>query len=211
MNEDKRQAFVKSAVALALGVISIGAVFAGFVYAPPGPSTFQIHDVYTRMHLALSLFWLSSIIIAVISSGLLLRESALIKKSALTAGVLAAIPLLLYFSHEPALNRGAQKRTMADMRVIGGVLEETHKHRGSYPHIRTVAELSRLVGKPLPNLDVWNYEFKIQITDSGYRIVSLGSDGKEDPSQAPGPTINFTDDIIFANGAFVRFPEGAQN
>ena len=118
-----------------------------------------------------------------------------------------------------AMNRSRQKRTMADMRTIASAWEARATDVNSYAignkDVRA-AELARVLEpkyvRTLPRIDAWGSEFVLSIADQGqtYAIRSLGSDRRADRDpNLSGPTTKFTDDIVFSNGAFVRYPEAA--
>jgi type II secretory pathway pseudopilin PulG len=130
-----------------------------------------------------------------------------------------AIPNLLN-----AIDRGRQKRTMADMRTIAVAMESYAQDRGVYPSANSVDELRfALVPtylRSLPAQDGWQQDLRVRVwqADRGsagpdsYAIISAGKGGafeSEDLSQyRSGPTTNFSDDIVFANGSFFRSPAG---
>jgi hypothetical protein len=51
--------------------------------------------------------------------------------------------------------------------------------------------------------------YNVDIALSKYNIMSYGRNGTADPENC-GTTTNFNDDIIFSNGTFIQWPEGAQ-
>jgi type II secretory pathway pseudopilin PulG len=144
-----------------------------------------------------------------------------------------AVPNLLQ-----ARSRSRQKQTMADMRTIATAWEARATDVNSYsvgaeyntrvpatmiPAERrvTTAELARALEptyiRKLPSVDGWGTEFRLATAGyeksgkaQAYVIRSLGSDGRPDRvANLSGPTTNFSDDIIYANGSFVRYPESA--
>ena len=70
--------------------------------------------------------------------------------------------------------------------------------------------------RQLPALDGWNHPFEFRIGDhdkhgqaQGYAIRSLGRDSKADTFlYTSHATRNFDEDLVYANGSFVWFPEG---
>ena len=143
-------------------------------------------------------------------------------------GILAAIaiPNLL-----TAMQRSKQKRTMADMRSIATAWEaratDTNRYNAagglSLPTITIgTTALSGILCptymKQLPAKDGWGntwifaMDASLNATTAAqvYMIRSKGKDNATDSPTAPGPTTNFNDDIIYSNGSFLRFPEGAQ-
>jgi len=133
-----------------------------------------------------------------------------------------------------AVNRGRQRRTMADMRTIATALEARADDTGSYsfgpagrekPPVEQrirLADLARALEpkyvRKLPLTDGWGTAFQVTLSDyddagrpQTYVIRSLGSDGRPDHTLklASGVTTNFADDLIYSNGSFIRYPEAA--
>jgi general secretion pathway protein G len=138
-----------------------------------------------------------------------------------------------------ARNRSRQKRTMADIRSIATAWEARATSINSYSvgaqrnspmgaSVRmqaeqrvTTAELARSLEptyiRKLPNADGWGAEFQFTTGDydtegqaQTYTIRSLGSDGRPDRiANLSGASTGFEDDIVYSNGSFIRFPEGA--
>ncbi len=119
------------------------------------------------------------------------------------AGILAAIAIPNYLT---AVQRSKQKRTMADIRAIATQAEAHATTYGQYP--KTV-DASR---------DGWDHPLRYECIAAdekecaGYSIASAGKDGVfEHPSNADyaeGTASRFDQDIVFANGSFVQYPEG---
>lgn len=125
-----------------------------------------------------------------------------------------AIPNLL-----GAVDRGAQKRTMENLRAVGLALEEYSVRTNRYPLLDGTAEdLQRaLVLKPgavLPATDGWRHPIRVHSTPDHYVVMSFGCCGQPDvPDPAryvAGPTSGYQDDIVFADGQFLRYPDGSQ-
>lgn len=147
-------------------------------------------------------------------------------------GILAAIaiPNLL-----TAMQRSKQKRTMADMRSIATAWEARATDTNSY----NAAGWSKLTGgaptaselmvqlsptyiRQFPNKDGWGNSW-LFTTDAAfpiagtaaqrYQIISGGRDGGAG-SDTGNPdntkTTDFDNDIVYENGNFVQWPEGAQ-
>ena len=108
-----------------------------------------------------------------------------------------------------AQNRSKQNRTMADMRSIATAVES---YEVDHPDWK--GDVTPSFGK-LPLKDGWNRPFHIQVwTDKdnnpSYRIWSAGRDGKRDTKWGnPAPTRNFDNDVVYENGTFTQYPEGA--
>lgn len=129
-------------------------------------------------------------------------------------GIIAAIaiPNLL-----AAIQRGKQKRSMADIRTIGNVVETFNIDYNRYPldasAVSTIAtEVVPDYIQRLPTVDGWNRA--IQYIAAGtqpqsYTIYSYGKDGDAE-SWTAGSTQYFEDDIVFSNGGFYQYPEGKQ-
>jgi general secretion pathway protein G len=134
-------------------------------------------------------------------------------------GILAAIaiPNLL-----TAMQRSRQKRTMADIRMIATALEAygTDHESEEYPP----GEFAESLGphlrptyiKTLPGLDGWGTGIRYTpLPNRGYMIRSAGGDKvfeHDSPDEyTPGATSHFDCDIVFANGEFVQYPEGAKS
>ncbi|MCX7895939.1 MAG: type II secretion system protein GspG [Thermoanaerobaculum sp.] len=124
-----------------------------------------------------------------------------------------------------AINRGRQRRTMADLRSIGTALEAYSVDFNFYPknsgagsvynQLRTYITPTYI--KKMPERDGWNRDNCVSISASftSYTLWSEARDG-DGTCGTPGligtggPTTNFDADIIFANGQFVQWPEGQQ-
>ncbi len=139
-------------------------------------------------------------------------------------GILAAIaiPNLL-----TAMQRSKQKRTMADMRTIATAWEaratDVNKYNAAGAATVTVliGEISGALAptyiKLLPPKDGWtnpwiftaDYGFNTTNAAQEYEVESKCKDNSDDTNVA-GATTNFNDDIVFSNGVFTSYPEGAQ-
>ncbi len=126
-------------------------------------------------------------------------------------GVLAAIVVPAALN---GLDKSRQKRTMADLRLLGSGIETYSIDHGSYP----VGDLSALdVLEPgymddLVRVDAWNHDLIYEGVSAEYTIGSPGKDGGASLglTGSGGPTKNFNDDIIFRLGSFIQWPEGTQ-
>lgn len=129
----------------------------------------------------------------------------------------------------PISPKDGQRRTMADLRSIGTAIESFSIDNNVYPRqdrdllpVELIQDrLSPVYIRTLPLKDAWGNEFLMWGTEGEYVIISLGADGA--PDQYYGftegntmefpfrrATSKFNDDIIFANGQFVQWPEGTQ-
>jgi type II secretory pathway pseudopilin PulG len=134
-------------------------------------------------------------------------------------GIIAAIAIPNLIT---AIDRGKQKRTMADMRTIAAAMEAYATDHGAYPQARSVHDLQDVLAptyvRVLPAQDAWLQDFRVRVWrgderstgPDSYAIVSAGKGGVfqfDDLSKyRSGPTTDFTADIVFANGSFFRFP-----
>jgi general secretion pathway protein G len=123
-----------------------------------------------------------------------------------------AIPTLLN-----AVDRGRQKRTMADLHTIATAIQA---YTIDFNHCPLAADISSLAAelngdyaKRLPTHDGWAHAFVYTGTAAaGYTVGSVGKDGGNTLSLegSGGPTSELDADIIYSNGQFLQWPEGAQ-
>jgi type II secretory pathway pseudopilin PulG len=121
-------------------------------------------------------------------------------------GIIAAIavPNLLN-----AVQRGKQKRTMADMRSLGNVMDTYEIDNKQYP--LDVDELKPKYLKNPPMLDGWGNPWVTTFGPREYTIVSLGKNGIPDGAAFYGGTTStFNDDIVYSSGKFIQYPDGKQ-
>ncbi len=135
-------------------------------------------------------------------------------------GVIAAIAIPNLLN---AMDRGKQKRTMADVRSLGTALETYAIDNTLYPSQASETDVaaSSLVSamepiymaKTTPR-DGWGFPLRYQSNGLVYSSGSLGKDGAAGGSLTMaglgGPTTNFDCDIVFREGMFVQWPEGVQ-
>jgi len=140
--------------------------------------------------------------------------------------VAIAIPNLLN-----AIQRAKQKRTMGDARSAGTAAEAYAVDFNNYPAAAAAAvtiptstfgdsatassfyfKVSPTYIRVLPVADGWSSYFLYGTTGNSQHYV-IWSNGKDGTNQAykGGATTNFNDDIIFVDGQFAQYPEGAQN
>jgi general secretion pathway protein G len=142
-------------------------------------------------------------------------------------GIIAgiAIPNLLV-----ALQRARQRRTMVDMRNLAMAWEARNVDAGRYNAAGTLAGLDQQIAmsnlntalsptyiKVLPIHDGWGYPFQAwssqgwgnAIPSLQYAVISPGRDGQFAVTETLGIVQNFDCDIIFSNGSFLAYPEGA--
>ena len=126
-------------------------------------------------------------------------------------GIIAAIAIPNLLN---AIDRGKQKRTMADMRSIGTAIESYAVDNNVYPNTTSMATLQTIVQtgaymKNMPTVDGWNNTFSVDTVSTQYTLLSTGKDGTGSTCTA-GTTNSFNDEICFINGQFLRYPAGSQ-
>ncbi len=126
-------------------------------------------------------------------------------------GIIAAIAIPNLLN---AIDRGKQKRTMADMRSIGTAIESYAVDNNLYPVATSVAQLTAAVQpiyiKTMPTKDGWSNDWSVTCTTADYTIASNGKDGTASGCVAGTLTSTFNADICFANGQFIQYPQGTQ-
>lgn len=144
-----------------------------------------------------------------------MRKAIPIVITLIVLGFLASIAVPNFLT---AMNRSRQKRSMADMRTIAMAWEARATDLKSYSvdssgHRISVDDLERALAptylRKLPRRDGWRYEFELQSAPDSYVVRSLGSDGRSDGLPYIGATTSFSQDLVFANGTFTQYPEGA--
>jgi type II secretory pathway pseudopilin PulG len=118
-----------------------------------------------------------------------------------------AVPNFLH-----ALNLAKQKRTMANIEVVGREIESYSTLHNTYPTATSMDELQALlkldIGDDSPTMDAWGRPILVQSRPTGYVLCSSGRDGGGcEMTGDGGPTTGFNDAIIYANGQFVQWPE----
>lgn len=97
-----------------------------------------------------------------------------------------------------AINKEKVLRTTADLRTLATALEAFRRERGFYIAADTnsalVDNLAPHYLSPIIRLDAWSREFEYKGTGSGYRLASLGPDGKPDTG----------DEVIIENGQLIK-------
>ena len=127
-------------------------------------------------------------------------------------GIIAAIAIPNLLN---AIDRGKQKRTMADLRSVGTAIESYSIDNNFYPIAANIGALATSV-EPLyirntPATDGWNKRIGVDCITTEYTLCSGGKDGAADcTGDGAGPMHEFTDSITFTNGQFVQWPEGSQ-
>jgi general secretion pathway protein G len=143
-------------------------------------------------------------------------------------GILAAIAIPNLLN---ALQRGKQKRTMADIRNLATAIESYNVDNNNYPDATScpaglptpvaLATTSFTLLKPTyialpPTVDGWGTALYYGVDGPHQQyIVASGGRDKSAPV-APtgtncGTTTDFNSDIIYSNGVFLVYPDGPQH
>jgi len=130
-------------------------------------------------------------------------------------GIIAAIAIPNLLN---AIDRGKQKRTMADMRSIGTATEEYSIDNNFYPIQSTQGAVAGTIAgvleptyiKKAPTNDGWNgsIQYGSDATGTGYTVRSFAKDASKNGNS--GQTSSFNCDIVFQGGVFVAWPQGIQ-
>lgn len=140
-------------------------------------------------------------------------------------GVLAAIAIPNLLN---AIQRAKQKRTVSDMRTLAVAIEAYHVDNSAFPtaacaggtytdpgSVLAAASFTHLsptyIALP-PLRDGWS-NYMVYNVDNGFSKYNIRSYGRNGVTNTVGcgSTTDFNDDILFSNGTFVQWPEGAQN
>ncbi len=140
-------------------------------------------------------------------------------------GILAAIAIPNLLN---AVQRGKQKRTMADIKALAVAIEAYHVDNSNYPTAACPGGVYTTSGPLLgtdsftnltptyiaqpPLRDGWGrfMRYGVDAAAVNYNVRSLGRDGAANAISC-GTTTNFNEDILFSNGVFLQWPEGAQD
>ena len=126
-------------------------------------------------------------------------------------GIIAAIAIPNLLN---AIDRGKQKRTMADLRSLGTAVESYSIDNSYYPVAATMNALETSVEpiyiRTAPETDGSGHTFIVSAATGEYTLCSGGKDGGNCTNDAGAAVQNFNDSITFANGQFVQWPEGSQ-
>ncbi|MFQ5719394.1 MAG: type II secretion system protein GspG [Acidobacteriota bacterium] len=136
-------------------------------------------------------------------------------------GIIAAIAIPNLLN---AIDRGKQKRTMADLRTMGTAVEQYEIDNSFYPVEAAetdvagstfLALVQPIYIRQLPTLDGWRFAMRYTSSAVAYTIGSRGKDGASGGSLTltgtGGPMSDFDCDIVFADGSFIQWPEGTQS
>jgi len=131
-------------------------------------------------------------------------------------GIIAAIAIPNLLN---AIDRGKQKRTMADIRSVGTAVEEYALDNNFYPITGSQGPLNPGINgliepvyiKVAPSNDGWNHPIQYGSADASgtsYTIRSFAKDNSKNGNA--GQTNDFNCDIIFQQGQFTAWPQGIQ-
>ena len=98
---------------------------------------------------------------------------------------------------QTAVRKEKALRTTADLRTIATALEAFRRERGYYviadSNSALIDNLAPRYLNAVIRLDAWSHELQYKGSERGYRLTSLGPDGKPDSG----------DEIVFENGQLV--------
>ncbi len=135
-------------------------------------------------------------------------------------GIIAAIAIPNLLN---AINRGRQKRSMADVRTVGTAVEAYAVDLAFYPTYGPgVADNSTFQGfleptyvKTVPREDGWRTTFYASSQSRFYTLASAARDKQLSDSNLTAYSASITSDmdcdIVYSNGSFVQYPEGVQD
>ncbi|HEX5733707.1 MAG TPA: type II secretion system protein GspG [Blastocatellia bacterium] len=99
---------------------------------------------------------------------------------------------------QTAINKEKVLRTTADLRTLATALEAFRRERGFYVaadnNSALVDNLAPRYLSPIIRIDAWAQEFEYKGTEAGYRLQSLGPDGRP----------NTGDEIVIENGQLIK-------
>jgi general secretion pathway protein G len=140
-------------------------------------------------------------------------------------GILAAIAIPNLLN---AVQRSRQKRTMADIKALAAAIEAYHVDSSQYPAAACPPGVYTSAGALLgtdsftnltptyigqvPQRDGWGnfMHYGLDAAAVNYNVRSLGRNGAAN-ALVCGTTTNFNQDILFSDGVFLQWPEGAQD
>ena len=127
-------------------------------------------------------------------------------------GIIAAIAIP---NLAGAIDRGKQKRTLADMRTISTAVEAYAVDNSQYPVSSDTATLWLAISpqylRPIKQYDGWDHAYLVNVEATAYTIASAGKDGVASGCVAGARTTQFDQDICLSHGTFIQYPEGPQN
>lgn len=99
---------------------------------------------------------------------------------------------------ETAIRKEKVLRTTADLRSIATALEAYRREKGNYVaaenNVKLIDQLAPTYMQQIIRIDAWSREFEYRGTATGYRLASVGPDGKSDSG----------DEIVIENGQVVK-------
>lgn len=112
---------------------------------------------------------------------------------------------------------GNRRRTVADLRKFGRVVDDViKKDGGKVPECQDLSNVQSCLVKKLPPEsiaglrldDAWGrpFAYRSYRDGTGYALLSYATDGFYDGTGNTGPTGSLDCDIVFSNGAFVQWP-----
>lgn len=126
--------------------------------------------------------------------------------------IIALIAAIAVINIISTIEKGRQKRTMADMRTIAINLETYNIDLSMYPsNGLTMAQLRNALepfsARTLPETDGWGNDFQYS-TDgrSSYTLESYGRDGLDGDNISYNTRFEFDRDIVIYNGTFTARP-----
>ena len=135
-------------------------------------------------------------------------------------GIVAAIAIPNFLT---AMERSKQKRTMADIRSLAIAVEAYSTDKRVYPQASSVAGLTSSLSpeyiKTVPVLDGWGTPLRYECWPAGQcEHYAIGSAGKDKTFEHTAlqeyvpdtATHTYDSDVVYADGKFVQYPEGAQ-
>ncbi len=130
-------------------------------------------------------------------------------------GIIAAIAIPNLLN---AIDRGKQKRTMADIRSVGTAVEAYAVDVNFYPRNLTYGPVGSTVAvhveptfiRQAPDNDGWggDIQYGSDVLGTEYTVRSWAKDLTA--STQSGKTTDFDCDIVYMVGGFVAWPEGIQ-
>ena len=121
-----------------------------------------------------------------------------------------------FYSLRSAIERGRQRRSMADMRALALAVNSYGVDFVQFPLLPAAEALelrpylTPTYLKILPERDGWHRQFLYEGQGIDYTLLSVAMDGARDGDLPLGPTTHFNRDIVMHNGVFIQWPDGMQ-
>jgi general secretion pathway protein G len=128
-------------------------------------------------------------------------------------GIIAAIAIPNLVQ---AIERGRQRRTMADMRTVANAVSAYAVDIVQVPQLAdgiiadTLTYLAPTYLRKNPQRDGWNNPIRYAGEGLNYTVWSYARDGIVQSPLLYTATTTFDADIVLSNGIFVQWPEGMQ-